>query len=51
MARGADTQAVLTQLIARTRVIEFSVAKPSLHDIFIRIVKPSEAAEAASNVA
>jgi len=44
MTRGCDPQDVLRALIARTRVTSFSVAKPSLHDIFVRIAGP-EAAE------
>jgi ABC-2 type transport system ATP-binding protein len=45
MARGCDPQQVLQTLIARTRVTSFSVMKPSLHDIFVRIAGP-HAAEA-----
>ncbi|HLY18005.1 MAG TPA: ATP-binding cassette domain-containing protein [Bryobacteraceae bacterium] len=45
MARGCDPQQVLRSLIARTRVNSFSIMKPSLHDIFVRIAGP-EAAEA-----
>jgi len=41
LARGADSQDVLRALMARTRVESFSVTKPSLHDIFIRIAGPS----------
>jgi len=37
MARGCDPQEVLRALVARTRVTNFSVTRPSLHDIFIRI--------------
>lgn len=37
LARDRDPQALLQTLMARTRVNSFSVAKPSLHDIFIRI--------------
>jgi ABC-2 type transport system ATP-binding protein len=46
MARGADPQDVLTQMMSRARVHSFEVAKPSLHDIFVRIAGP-EAKEAA----
>jgi ABC-2 type transport system ATP-binding protein len=35
--RGCDPQEVLRMLIARTRVSSFSLMKPSLHDIFVRI--------------
>lgn len=45
MARGCDPQEVLRALVTRTRVTSFSVTKPSLHDIFIRIAG-QEAAEA-----
>jgi len=51
MACGADPQSVLTELIARTRVFEFSVARPSLHDIFVRIAKPFEAGESSTHAA
>jgi ABC-2 type transport system ATP-binding protein len=37
MARGADPQQLLRALIERTPVKSFSVTKPSLHDIFVRI--------------
>ena len=47
MARGCDPQQVLRTLIARTRVTSFSIVKPSLHDIFVRIAGP-EAGEAQS---
>ncbi len=47
MARGQDPQNVLRELVARSRVANFSVAKPSLHDIFVRIAGP--AAEEAKN--
>ncbi len=40
MAQGCDPQRVLQTLISRTRVITFSVVKPSLHDIFVRIAGP-----------
>jgi ABC-2 type transport system ATP-binding protein len=40
MTRGCDPQIVLRTLIARTRVNSFSVMKPSLHDIFVRIAGP-----------
>src|SRR5262249_49800189 len=40
MARGCDPHEVLRTLVARTRVSSFSVTKPSLHDIFVRIAGP-----------
>ena len=36
-----DPQALLRELVARTTVLQFEIAKPSLHDIFIRIARPS----------
>ncbi|MBZ5626667.1 MAG: ATP-binding cassette domain-containing protein [Acidobacteriia bacterium] len=45
MARGCDPQEVLRELVTRGRVTSFSVTKPSLHDIFVRIAGP-ESAEA-----
>jgi ABC-2 type transport system ATP-binding protein len=41
MARGCDPQEVLRALIARTRVTGFSIVKPSLNDIFVRIAGPA----------
>jgi ABC-2 type transport system ATP-binding protein len=46
MADGADSQEVLGEIMSRTRITSFEVAKPSLHDIFVRIAGP-EAREAA----
>ena len=47
IARGADPQQVLQALLLRTPVTSFSVTKPSLHDIFVRIAGPeAEAGEA-----
>jgi ABC-2 type transport system ATP-binding protein len=37
MASGGDPQEVLRALVARARVQSFSVTRPSLHDIFVRI--------------
>ncbi len=41
MSRGCDPHALLCTLVERTRVDSFSVAKPSLHDIFVRIAGPA----------
>jgi ABC-2 type transport system ATP-binding protein len=40
MAEACDPQRVLQTLITRTRIVSFSVVKPSLHDIFVRIAGP-----------
>jgi ABC-2 type transport system ATP-binding protein len=40
MAKNCDPQEVLRALISRTSVTSFSVMKPSLHDIFVRIAGP-----------
>jgi ABC-2 type transport system ATP-binding protein len=37
---GADPQRVLAALMARSAVRHFELARPSLHDIFVRIVRP-----------
>lgn len=39
--RGADPQKILAAVMARTAVMSFDIAKPSLHDIFLRIAGPS----------
>ena len=41
LARGADAQALLETLLPRGRVCHFELAQPSLHDIFVRIARPS----------
>lgn len=38
-----DPQAFLQRLILRTTVHHFEIARPSLHDIFVRIAKPDTA--------
>ena len=40
LTSGTDTQDVLLQVAAKTRVLKFEVTKPSLNDIFIRIAAP-----------
>jgi len=47
LASGGDSQAVLAAIMSRTRVRSFELARPSLHDIFVRIAGPE--AEEASN--
>jgi ABC-2 type transport system ATP-binding protein len=39
---SGDPQQFLHQLAARTEVFQFEIARPSLHDIFVRIARPSE---------
>jgi ABC-2 type transport system ATP-binding protein len=41
MTPEADPQPILRQLMALGRVEHFEVARPSLHDIFVRIAKPA----------
>jgi ABC-2 type transport system ATP-binding protein len=41
LARGADPQEVLRALVAQTRLTSFSLVRPSLHDIFLRIAGPA----------
>jgi ABC-2 type transport system ATP-binding protein len=41
LARGVDPQDVLRALLVQARVTSFSLAKPSLHDIFLRIAGPA----------
>jgi ABC-2 type transport system ATP-binding protein len=43
LARGFDPQFTLRALIDRTRVESFTVARPSLDDIFVRIAGPEVA--------
>jgi len=42
LARGCDSQRLLAEIMSRTRVIQFELARPSLHDIFVRIAGPAE---------
>ena len=44
-----DPQALLEVLMTRTRILHFEVARPSLHDIFVRIAAPDSAPEALSH--
>jgi ABC-2 type transport system ATP-binding protein len=41
VARGADPQAVLAELLRRGRINRFERTRPSLHDIFVRIANPT----------
>ena len=40
MARDCDPQEVLAAIMTRTRIKSFEVARPSLHDVFVRIAGP-----------
>jgi ABC-2 type transport system ATP-binding protein len=40
-----DPQALLPALAARTRIYQFEITRPSLHDIFVRIAAPDQAHE------
>jgi len=40
IARDGDPQAILRALVSRTRVNRFTIEKPSLYDIFLRIAGP-----------
>ena len=40
---SCDPQRFLQQLAAKTDVHHFEIARPSLHDIFVRIARPTEA--------
>jgi ABC-2 type transport system ATP-binding protein len=41
LAGGGDPQAFLRALVLRTEVRQFEVTQPSLHDIFVRIARPT----------
>ncbi len=43
MEPNADAQQILAELVRRTRVEQFEIARPSLHDIFVRIAGPEAA--------
>jgi ABC-2 type transport system ATP-binding protein len=43
LAEGVDSQTVLAALMAHGRVLHFELARPSLHDIFVRIAAPEAA--------
>ena len=40
LEEGIDPQKILTELLKKTRISKFEIAKPSLNDIFIRIASP-----------
>jgi ABC-2 type transport system ATP-binding protein len=39
LQKNGDPQAILGELMKRTRIQAFEVARPSLHDIFVRTVR------------
>lgn len=41
--RCADPQKLLSALVGRARVQHFEITRPSLHDIFVRIARPTSA--------
>ena len=43
--QGYDHQKIISEIMSRTRVYSFELAKPTLYDIFLRIAGP-EAKEA-----
>lgn len=40
MQEGADSQAILSEIMKSAKVLKFEITKPSLNDIFIRIANP-----------
>jgi ABC-2 type transport system ATP-binding protein len=42
VSQDADNQAILSEIMSRTRIYRFEVTKPSLNDIFIRIASPEK---------
>jgi ABC-2 type transport system ATP-binding protein len=42
ISKKADSQKLLADIMARTRVRKFEISAPSLNDIFIRIARPSK---------
>lgn len=51
LTSGADSQRVLAELMRRGQVRQFEQARPSLHDIFVRIAEPVAEGEVASRAA
>lgn len=49
LAPGTDPQSILHEAIQRDRVRRFEVTQPSLHDIFVRIVKDGVTEEVTSH--
>ncbi|MFT5050868.1 MAG: ABC-2 type transport system ATP-binding protein [Chlamydiales bacterium] len=42
---SGDSQDLLASLVAKTRIHQFEIAQPSLHDIFVRIAGPAAEAQ------
>jgi ABC-2 type transport system ATP-binding protein len=42
LASGADPQRILAELMTRGTIRHFELARPSLHEIFVRIARPEE---------
>ena len=40
VSSGVDPQTILSSLLKKTRIAQFEITKPSLHDIFVRIASP-----------
>jgi ABC-2 type transport system ATP-binding protein len=40
LSRNSDPQKVLAEIVTKTPIQSFEIAKPSLHNIFVRIVRP-----------
>ena len=47
---AGDPQRFLQALAARTEIYQFEIVRPSLHDIFVRIARPSDSADVAHAV-
>jgi ABC-2 type transport system ATP-binding protein len=45
LGSGSDHQKILTEIMSRTRVHSFEVARPTLYDIFLRIAGPDAGEE------
>ena len=45
LEKRTDTQQILSEVMKKSRVMKFEVARPSLHDIFIRIASPERKEE------
>lgn len=43
--KESDPQLILAKLLQKTKISRFEIAKPSLHDIFIRIARPDKKEE------